>query len=205
MRGLRPNRNEWTSCRTVVQNVQRWAVNRCSRRIHDEKRSGQLDICTQWWPSPKCWLKIYKRRLFTFSELQFPHISGTFRYDIIILRLSYHTFCARWVSKILTGEHKTQRIAPVGFDFLQQYHKDGETFLSHTIRVTGDETWGSFVNIEKESSRSNGLYSSSKQKRFKHLLSARTQMATAVCYRKECWWRKSRKGPQQRQKNIARH
>jgi hypothetical protein len=33
-------------------------------------------------------------------------------------------------------------------DFLEQHHKDGEEFLIHTILVTGDETWLSFVNVE---------------------------------------------------------
>jgi hypothetical protein len=30
----------------------------------------------------------------------------------------------------------------------EQYHKDGDDFLSHIARVTGDETWVSFMNIE---------------------------------------------------------
>jgi hypothetical protein len=34
-----------------------------------------------------------------------------------------------------------------GFDFLEQYHKDGDTFLSYIVRVTGDETWVSFVDL----------------------------------------------------------
>jgi hypothetical protein len=34
--------------------------------------------------------------------------------------------------------HKMQRMALVIADFLQQYHKNGDTFLSHI--VTGDET-----------------------------------------------------------------
>jgi hypothetical protein len=35
-----------------------------------------------------------------------------------------------------------------GFDFLERYHKDGDEFLSHIVRVTGDEIWVSFVNVE---------------------------------------------------------
>jgi hypothetical protein len=50
------------------------------------------------------------------------------------------------------GANKTQRMASA-FTFLEQYHKDGE-FLNHVVRVTGDETWVSFVNVEtKEQSR----------------------------------------------------
>jgi hypothetical protein len=35
-----------------------------------------------------------------------------------------------------------------GFDFLEQYHKDGDEFISHIVRVTGAETWILFVNVE---------------------------------------------------------
>jgi hypothetical protein len=34
------------------------------------------------------------------------------------------------------------------FDFLERYHKYGDEFLNHIVRVTGDKTWVSFVNIE---------------------------------------------------------
>jgi hypothetical protein len=55
----------------------------------------------------------YERRRFTISKLsrEFPQISPTLLYEFIIVRLGYHKFCARWVRKILTGAHKTQRIA----------------------------------------------------------------------------------------------
>jgi hypothetical protein len=32
--------------------------------------------------------------------------------------------------------------------FLERYHKDGDEFCNHIVRVTGDETWVSFVNFE---------------------------------------------------------
>jgi hypothetical protein len=37
-----------------------------------------------------------------------------------------------------------------GFDFLELYHKDGDEFFNHIIRVTGDETWVLFVNVENK-------------------------------------------------------
>jgi hypothetical protein len=35
-----------------------------------------------------------------------------------------------------------------GFDFLELYHKDGDECFNHIIRVTGNETVVSFVNVE---------------------------------------------------------
>jgi spore coat polysaccharide biosynthesis protein SpsF (cytidylyltransferase family) len=39
---------------------------------------------------------------------------------------------------MLTGTHKTQKMA----DILERYHKYGDEFINHIVRVTGDETWG---------------------------------------------------------------
>jgi hypothetical protein len=41
-----------------------------------------------------------------------------------------------------------------GFNFLERYHKDGDEFLNHIVRVIDDETWVSFLNAEtKEQSK----------------------------------------------------
>jgi hypothetical protein len=32
--------------------------------------------------------------------------------------------------------------------FLERCHKDGDEFLNHGVRATGDKTWVSFVNVE---------------------------------------------------------
>jgi hypothetical protein len=32
--------------------------------------------------------------------------------------------------------------------FSERYHEIGEEFINHIVRVTGDETWVSFVNVE---------------------------------------------------------
>jgi hypothetical protein len=57
---------------------------------------------------------------------------------------------------------------------LEQYHKDGAEFLNHIVRVTGDETWVSFVNVEtKEQSKQwMHTHSPNKTKKFKQTLSA---------------------------------
>jgi spore coat polysaccharide biosynthesis protein SpsF (cytidylyltransferase family) len=35
----------------------------------------------------------------------------------------------------------------LGSDFLKRYYKDGDEFLNHIVRVTGDEAWVSFVIV----------------------------------------------------------
>jgi hypothetical protein len=32
--------------------------------------------------------------------------------------------------------------------FLERCHEDGDEFHNHIVRVTGDETWVSFMNVE---------------------------------------------------------
>jgi hypothetical protein len=57
--------------------------------------------------------KISKRRRITISELwlEFPQISRTLFCEIIKVSIGYHKFSARWILKMLTGAHKTQRMA----------------------------------------------------------------------------------------------
>jgi hypothetical protein len=43
------------------------------------------------------------------------------------------------VPKMLTGAHETQRIASA-LAFLERYYKDGDEYLNHIVRVTGDKT-----------------------------------------------------------------
>jgi hypothetical protein len=40
--------------------------------------------------------------------------------------------------------------------FSERYHETGEEFLNNTIRVTGDETWISFVDDEIKCFRNSG-------------------------------------------------
>jgi oligoribonuclease (3'-5' exoribonuclease) len=57
--------------------------------------------------------KICERRGFKISALSrdFSQISRLFVYEIVTVRIDYHKFCARWIPKIPTGAHKTQKMA----------------------------------------------------------------------------------------------
>jgi hypothetical protein len=153
--------------------------------VHDEEQSG--------WPSvvsddllQSVGRKICERWRFTISELtrEFPQISHTV-YEIITVRLGCHKFWARWISKILVGAHKTQRMA-LALIFLERYCKDGIEFLGYIIWVPGYETWVLFINVEtKEQSRQwMHTCSPNKPKQFKQT-STRKLMPAVFWDRKE--------------------
>jgi hypothetical protein len=79
---------------------------------------------------------------------------------------------------MLTGAHKTERMASFGFDFLERCHRDGDEFLNHIVRVIGDETWVSFVNAEtkKQSKQWMHMHTPNKPNKFKQTLSAKKLM-----------------------------
>jgi hypothetical protein len=85
---------------------------------------------------------------------------------------------------MLTGVHKMPRKASA-LTFLERYHKDGNEFLNYIIRVTGGETWVSFVNVKtKEQSKQwMHTHSPNKLKKFKQT-SARKLMATVFWHKK---------------------
>jgi hypothetical protein len=81
--------------------------------VHDEERSGQPSVVSVDQ-------NICERQCFTNSELlcEFPQILHTLLYEIITVRLDYHKFCTRWVSKVLMGAYKMHRMALALVDFL---------------------------------------------------------------------------------------
>jgi hypothetical protein len=82
------------------------------KNIHDEERSGRPSVVSDDLVRSVD-QKICERRRFTISELlcEFPHISRTVLYEIIIDRLGYHRFCARWVQQWGGVDGKCQNVA----------------------------------------------------------------------------------------------
>jgi hypothetical protein len=64
--------------------------------------------------------------------------------------------------------------------FSERYHEDSDELLSHTLEVTGDETWVSFANVEtkEQSKHLMHTHSPNNTKKFILTLSARNLMAT---------------------------
>ena len=58
-------------------------------------------------------------------------------HTIVTEVLKYHKLCARWVPRILTDEHKMNRVQ-ISTAFLARYNDEGEDFPTRI--VTGDET-----------------------------------------------------------------
>jgi len=84
--------------------------------------------------------------------------------------------CVRWVPKMLTEEHKKQRVA-CAFTFVMSYHKKGDGMLSHI--VTGDETWVSHITPEPKQQSLHWKHTGSpKRKNFKQTISTRKIMFT---------------------------
>jgi hypothetical protein len=60
------------------------------------------------------------------------------------------------------GAHKAQRMASA-LTLFERYHKDGDEFLNHFRRVTGDKTWVSFENVETKEQSKQWLHTFTKQ------------------------------------------
>jgi hypothetical protein len=95
---------------------------------------------------PSVHQQICERRQFTISKIacEFSKISPSVLCKFIRDRLGYHKFCGTCVPKMLTGAN---RMAST-LTYLERYHKDGDEFHNHIVRVIGDETWVSFVCVK---------------------------------------------------------
>lgn len=121
--------------------VARWVrqFNEGRDNVHDDDRPGRPSLINVDLLE-KIETKIRENRRFTISDLavEFPDVSRTVLYRTVTEDLHYRKLCARWVPKMLTLDHKQQRMASA-LEFLTRYEKEGETFLRRI--VTGDETW----------------------------------------------------------------
>lgn len=124
--------------------VRQWCIRFKNGRtnVHDEEKSGRPSIVTDELVASVNEM-IRSNRRFTITELSlcFPQISRTVVYEIVTQKLGYHKFCARWVPKILTEQHKVQRMA-ASLTFLDSYDKEGDSFLDriHTVPILHQAT-----------------------------------------------------------------
>lgn len=160
--------------------VRQWCIDFKNGRtnVHDEDRSGRPSLVTDELVM-KINDKIREDRRFTITELlkHFPQISRSLVHEIVAEKLGYHKFCARWIPKILTEDHKKQRLA-AALTFLEDYDKNGNKVIDRI--VTGDETWVKHVNSETKRQSMEWGHTNSPKKPRKCLqtLSARKIMAT---------------------------
>jgi hypothetical protein len=125
-----------------------------------------------------------KYRRVTVRELceMIPDVSKTCIDKILTDRLGYAKVYARWVPRMLTEDHKRQRVE-AACEYLQAYETNGEEFLD--CIVTGDEAWVHYMTPETiQQSRQWNHPESPKPRRFKQTLSAGKVMASVFWERK---------------------
>lgn len=102
--------------------------------------------------------KVKGNWIFTISDLSqlVPQVLQTVSYETITQKLGFKTFCARWVPKVLTDEHKTKRMESA-LDFLTQYEEEGDKFKFLDQIMTGDKTWLLYVKVEQKDNQWSGV------------------------------------------------
>jgi hypothetical protein len=138
---------------------------------YDAERNGQLFAVSDDLVQSERWR-------FTISEIscEFHKFRALLSTGLSQLGYAIKSFAQdgfRKCSRVRTKRREWS--ASVDF-FLERYHKDGYEFLSHIVRVTGDETWVSFVNVEtnEQSKQWRQTHSQNKPKMFQQMLSARS-------------------------------
>lgn len=116
--------------------------------VHDEPRSGRPSVITD---DLVCAVdqKLHEDRRLTITTLsmEFPLVSRSALYTIVSENLNFKKLCSRWVPKLLTEDHKKQRLDSA-LTFLTRYDEEGDDMLSQI--VTGDETWVSHITPESK-------------------------------------------------------
>jgi len=78
--------------------------------------------------------EIRANRRLTIRELHqnIPEVSKTAIHEDVTEKLGYRKLCARWVPKMLTGDHKTKRIGSA-LKFLTRYAHEADEFLDSIL------------------------------------------------------------------------
>jgi len=151
--------------------VRKWVrmFNEGRDNVHDEAQSGRPSLVND--DLLRKVDRVRDDRRFTISVCPCTFLRFQGLYDIVSSHLGYRKVCARWMPKMLTEEHKKQRVA-CALTFLMRYHNEGDGMLSHT--VTGDETWVSHITPESKQQSLHWKHTGSpKRKKFKQTFSTR--------------------------------
>jgi hypothetical protein len=109
-----------------VQHVRKWCREFKDGRtdVHDEQRSGRPLVSDE--TTAKVEETMLKDRRVTVRELceMIPDVSKTCIDKILTDHLGCAKVCARWVPRMLTEDHKRQRVEAAR-EFLQAYETDG--------------------------------------------------------------------------------
>jgi len=121
-----------------IKNVRMWCREFSNGRtnIHDEARSGRPSVSDNLLEQVES--EIREDRRVTVRELEEKLQIRKSSLHRIISDLGYRKCSARWVPKMLTEDHKRQRIES-SREVLEVYAEEGAVFLDSI--VTGDETW----------------------------------------------------------------
>ncbi|UYV74964.1 hypothetical protein LAZ67_12001915 [Cordylochernes scorpioides] len=113
--------------------------------VHDEPRAGRPSVSDETIAKVEAAMLEYRR--VTGRKLcdLVPDVSKATIDKILHENLGYSKVCARWVPKMLTEDHKWQRVEAAQ-KFLDCHETDGEEFLDSI--VTGDETWVHYTTPE---------------------------------------------------------
>ncbi len=137
-----------------IQMVRRWmrAYREEGRTdVHDAPRSGRPSDSKTFENVQQIRDLLYEDHRMTISELCFrlqaPECARTSVFRIVHDVLGFRKLSARWVPRLLTEEHRKQRLG-AALTFLTAYNEEGESLISRII--TGDESWVHHVTPESK-------------------------------------------------------
>ena len=112
-----------------IKNIRKWCREFAFGRteIHDDKPTGRPSTCNE--TVTKVEETMRKDRRVSLDDLcvSIPEVSRTTIYRILKDKLQYRKVCATWVPRMLTEDHKRQRVNSA-HEFLRRYANEMDIF-----------------------------------------------------------------------------
>jgi histone-lysine N-methyltransferase SETMAR len=112
-----------------IKNVRKWCREFESGRtaIHDEERTGRPSLSDETVAKIERVMRQDRRITLDDLSILVPEVSRTSIYRVLTEKLNYRKVCARWVPRMLTEDHKRQRVDS-SREFLRRYADEKDNF-----------------------------------------------------------------------------
>jgi histone-lysine N-methyltransferase SETMAR len=117
------------------QNMTKWCREFSEGRtdVHDEQRNGRPSLISDDLLQ-EIEGEIQANQRVTIKQLHhiISEASKTTVHEAVTEKLGYRKLCARWVPKMFTDDHKTERMGSA-LKFLTRYTQEGDEFLGSIV------------------------------------------------------------------------
>ena len=140
------------------KNIRKWCREFAFGRteIHDEKPSGRPSTCSETVAKVEETMRKDRRVSVDEPCVSIPEVSRTTVYRILTDMLQYRKVCATWIPRLLSEDHKWQRLDSA-HEFFRRYANEKDNFWIRLTRAR--KPWHTSSHLKRNNNHVSGCIS----------------------------------------------